>query len=60
MKKTINGDKFVKGNSKGNYIEIKDGEEKIKISECDDNEEFILTGKQLKQFQKFWKHENDK
>lgn len=58
-KKVIDGKIFVKGSSDGNYIEVNydfNVEEKIKISECNDEDEFILTGKQLKELQGFWKN----
>ena len=57
MKKiTVDGAQFVHGSSKGNYIRLNlkdEKEEIIKISKCKDNDEFIITGKQLKQLQCF-------
>lgn len=58
MKKVVDGDKFV--SLDGNYIRIDieaDVEETIKISECKDEDEFVMTGKQLKELQSFWKNE---
>ena len=62
-KKIIDGDRFVHGGKRGNYIrlELEDNskvvgmQETIKISTCNDKDEFIITGKQLKQLQRFWK-----
>ena len=58
MKRIIDGSQFVHGSDNGNYIKIEleaDVEETIKISECEDNDEFVMTGKQLKELQSFWK-----
>ena len=57
-KEIIDGDRFVYGGPSGNYIRIESVKgETVKISEMDDDEEIIITGKQLKQLQGFWKNE---
>ena len=61
-KKTIiNGEQFVHGGSNGDYIRFsglgEPNEDIVKISEMDDNEEIIITGKQLKELQAFWREQ---
>lgn len=68
-KQIIDGENFIECNPKDghNYIRLKGLlnsneeviEETIKISEMDDDEEIIITGKQLKQLQAFWGVENE-
>jgi len=42
------------------HLYYKGGEETIKISEMDDDEEIIITGKQLKELQKHWRKRTSK
>ena len=64
-KTIIDGDNMVRSNANGNYIRLslddkgntKGINEIMKISKCKDNDEFIITGKQLKELQAFWQED---
>lgn len=63
-KKIIDGNDMVVSSSIDgrSYIRIRGldepEDETIKISEMEDNEEVIITGKQLKELQQYWKYKN--